>query len=104
MRLVVGFKANCSLVGPGPIDGMPSVGIFLRTIMKIWSNPFCLRNESKFCDDSAHVQETLKNDVLNHLMHLCRAYIQYNEIQFLPLHLVLYVAVTFRHSCLPVYA
>ena len=29
-RLVVGFKANCSLVGPGPIGGMPSVGVFLR--------------------------------------------------------------------------
>ena len=23
---VVGFKANCKLVGPGPIGGVPSVG------------------------------------------------------------------------------
>ena len=29
-RLVVGFKANCPLVGPVSIGGMPSVGIFLR--------------------------------------------------------------------------
>ena len=29
-RLVVDFKANCPLVGPGPIGGMPSVGGFLR--------------------------------------------------------------------------
>ena len=28
--LVVGFKAKCPLVGPGPIGGMPSVGVFLR--------------------------------------------------------------------------
>ena len=28
--LVVGFKANCPLVVPGPIGEMPSVGIFLR--------------------------------------------------------------------------
>ena len=27
---VVGFKANCPLVGPGPIGGVPSVGVFLR--------------------------------------------------------------------------
>ena len=26
----VGFKANCPLVGPGPIGGMPSVGVLLR--------------------------------------------------------------------------
>ena len=30
--LVVGFKANCSLVGPGPIDGMPLLGYFLRDL------------------------------------------------------------------------
>ena len=28
--VVIGFKANCPLVGPGPIGGMPSVGVFLR--------------------------------------------------------------------------
>ena len=27
---VLGFKANCLLVGPGIIGGMPSVGVFLR--------------------------------------------------------------------------
>ena len=24
------FKANCSLVGPGPTGGVPSMGLFLR--------------------------------------------------------------------------
>ena len=28
--VVVGVKANCPLVGPGPIGGMPSVGGLLR--------------------------------------------------------------------------
>ena len=28
--LVVVFKENCPLVGPGPIGGVPSVGFFLR--------------------------------------------------------------------------
>ena len=27
--LVVGFESNCPLAGPGTIDGMPSVGVFL---------------------------------------------------------------------------
>ena len=27
---VVGFKANCPLVGPGPIGGVPPVGVLLR--------------------------------------------------------------------------
>ena len=27
--LVIGFKANCSPVEPGPVGGMPSVGDFL---------------------------------------------------------------------------
>ena len=26
--VVVGFKVNCPLVGPEPIGGMPSVGVF----------------------------------------------------------------------------
>ena len=30
VRLAVGFKAKCPLVGPGPIGRMPSVGVFLR--------------------------------------------------------------------------
>ena len=34
-RLVVGFKANCLLVGPGPIGGMPSVGVFQRSFERI---------------------------------------------------------------------
>ena len=27
---VVGFKANCPLVGPGPVEGVLSVGVFLK--------------------------------------------------------------------------
>ena len=30
--VVIGFKANCPLVGPGPIGGMPSVEVFLRVV------------------------------------------------------------------------
>ena len=30
--VVVGFKANCPLVGPGSIGGMPSVEAFLRDL------------------------------------------------------------------------
>ena len=30
MDWVIGFKANCPLMEPGPIGGVPSVGVFLR--------------------------------------------------------------------------
>ena len=30
MIVIVGFKSNCPLVGPGTTDGVPSTGIFLR--------------------------------------------------------------------------
>ena len=40
---VVGFKANCPLVGPGLIGGVPSVGIFLRDpspyLLEFWRKP-----------------------------------------------------------------
>ena len=33
---VVGFKTNCPLVGPGPIGGVPSVGVFQRDPTRIY--------------------------------------------------------------------
>ena len=38
--VVVGFEANCPLVGPGPMGGVPFVGVFLRNpspyLCKFW--------------------------------------------------------------------
>ena len=36
--LIVGFKANCPLVGPGPIGRMPSVWVFLRDPTRIYTS------------------------------------------------------------------
>ena len=46
--LVVGFKVNCLLVGPGTIGGMPSMGVFLRDpsphLCKFWRKPLKTSN------------------------------------------------------------